>query len=135
MDQYSCQISLQQHICSSYCLRRSKIKERGCWCNKTCIHEKTIGQGDTPGYRLRDSLCIIHDPRGYMKLELPRNHPRIVQTSIFLLQGWRANVDIQLLLYNGSLETTSAENISQVSDYIILYICKGTETFIQEKIE
>ena len=114
-------------------MRRSKIKEKGRWCNKTCTNEKTPGQGDTPGYRLRDSLCIVHDARGYMKLELPHNHLRIVQTSMFLLQGWRANVDIQLLLYKGNLESTSAEDVSQVSDDIISYICKGTETSIQEK--
>ena len=77
---------------------------------------------------------IVKDPRGYSRLELPRNHPRVVQTSIFLLQGWRANVDIQLLLYDDVIHKTTASDISQVSDYIISYICKGTETSVQEKV-
>ena len=74
-DQYYCQISLQQHYCSSYCLKRSKINGKGCWCNKTCSHEKTPGCGDTPGFRIIDEPCVTNDLRGYMKLELPRNHP------------------------------------------------------------
>ena len=64
---------------------------------------------------------------------MPRNHPRIVQTSMFLVQGWRANVDIQYILYDDILAKTTASDISQVSDYIISYICKGTETSVQEK--
>ena len=132
-DQYYCQITLQQHYCSSYCLKRSKINGKGRWCNKTCSHEKTPGCGDTPGFRIIDEASVTNDLRGYMKLELPRNHPRIVQTSIFLLQGWRANVDIQLLLYEGDMQSTSTSEISQISDYIISYICKGTETSVQEK--
>ena len=73
-----------------------------------------------------DTAAVVNDIRGYIKLELPRNHPRIVQTSAFLLQGWRANVDIQLLLYEGDVASTSTSEISQISDYIISYICKGT---------
>ena len=66
-------------------------------------------------------------------MEIPRNNPRIVQTSMFLVQGWRANVDIQYILYDDILAKTTASDISQVSDYIISYICKGTETSVQEK--
>ena len=64
---------------------------------------------------------------------MPRNNPRIVQASMFLVQGWRANVDIQYSLYDDILAKTMASDISQVSDYIIPYICKGTETSVQEK--
>ena len=49
------------------------------------------------------------------------------------MQGWRANVDIQFLLYDGTLDKTSVAEISQISDYIISYVCKGTETSVQEK--
>ena len=49
------------------------------------------------------------------------------------MQGWCANVDIQFLLYDGTLDKTSVAEISQISDYIISYVCKGTETSVQEK--
>ena len=83
-DQYHCQTSLQQHICSSYCLKRSKIKQKGHWCNKTCTFEKTPGKGDTPGYPIIQTPVVIRDTRGYMRLDLPHNHPRIVQKYIFV---------------------------------------------------
>lgn len=134
LDQYQCQIQLQNHECSSYCLRKSIINKDVRWCNKTCSHEANPGKGDTPGFRIIKEPEIVKDPRGYCRLELPRNHPRIVQTSIFLLQGWRANVDIQLLLYDTTFDKTTASDVSKISDYIISYICKGTETSVQEKI-
>ena len=47
---------------------------------------------------------------------------------MFLVQGWRANVDIQLLLYNDDITKTTASDVAQISDYIISYICRGSET-------
>ena len=133
-DQYLCQMTLQYHECSSYCLQKSTTAKELRWCNKTCSHEKTSGQGDTSGYKIINKPVIIRDPRGYNKLELPRNHPRVIQTSMFLVQGWRANVDIQLLLYDDNITKTTASDVAQISDYIISYICKGTETSVQEKL-
>ena len=114
VDQFLCQTKLQYHECSSYCLQKSTIYKDTRWCNKTCSHEKTPGKGDTAGYKIIQKPEIVSDPRGYHRLELPRNHPRIVQTSMFLLREWRANVDIQFLVYEDELHNTTASEISHI---------------------
>ena len=54
---------------------------------------------NTPGFPLRDEPKLVHNLRGFDRLELPQNHNRIVATSKWLVQGWRANCDIQILLF------------------------------------
>jgi len=62
----------QNHSCSGYCLRCPKKKKKGTKqgsdtkrsCRSGAGEEATAGQGDTPGFELRDEPVIIHDPRG-----------------------------------------------------------------------
>ena len=88
---------------------------------------------DTPGFPLRTEPKLVHDLRGFDRLELPRNHRRIVATSRWLVQGWRANCDIQILLYECDPLHPSPEEIARVTDYIVAYACKGNETIVEEK--
>ena len=79
---------------------------------------------DTPGFPLRVEPKLVHNLRGFDRLELPRNNSRIVVSSRWLLHGWRANCDIQLLLYQCDPSEPNPEEIARVTDYIVAYCCK-----------
>ena len=57
----------------------------------------------------------------------------VVQTSIYLVRGWRANVDIQMLLHDSTDDELCSIDIAGVTDYVVGYICKGNESQIQQK--
>jgi hypothetical protein len=82
---------------------------------------------------LRSEAAIIHDVRGFYRLELPRKNPRTVQSSTWLVQGWRANCDIQILLYDCDPCNPDPEEIAKVTDYIVAYQCKGNDSFQKER--
>ena len=103
------------------------------WCNKTNSHEQTPGKGDTTGFPLRQHLIIEMDARGFKALKMKRNNHSVVQTSLFLLQGWRANVDIQFLICDQGIDKVTASDIARVTEFIVSQICKGTESMIKEK--
>ena len=65
---------------------------------------------------------------------MPRNHPQINQTSTTLIQTWRANCDIQLLIYKTDPDAPDLKEISRVTDYVVAYSCKGNAT-LREEIE
>ena len=94
--------------------------------------EETPNMCDTPGFPLRIEPKLVRDLRGFDRLELPRNNKRIVTTSKPLVQSWRANCDIQILLYEGNPAHPSPEEIARVTDYIVAYCCKGNESLIEE---
>ena len=88
---------------------------------------------DTPGFLIRVEPKLVRDLRGFDRLELPRNNRRIVASSRWLLQGWRANCDIQVLLYECDPLHPNPDEIARVTDYIVAYACKGNETVVEEK--
>jgi hypothetical protein len=71
--------------------------------------------------------------RGFDRLELPRNNQRTVQSSLCFVQSWRANCDIQILLYDSDPKCPNPEDIGRVTDYIVAHACKGNETIVQER--
>jgi hypothetical protein len=93
----------------------------------------TPGKGDTEGFTLRQDPAIVKDVRGFKRFDLPRNNSRTVQSSLLLLQGWRANCDIQLILYDADPDFPDPEEIAKVTDYIVAYACKGNESLTKEK--
>ena len=95
--------------------------------------EATPGKGDTPGFKVRSEPEIVSDPRGFDKLELPRNNERIVQSSLDLMCSWRANCDIQIILYECDPDSPDPTEIAKVSDYVVSYACKGNTTLEEEK--
>lgn len=97
--------------------------------------EQTFGVGNTPGFKLRDEAKIVQDLRGFKRIELPRNDNRVVQSSLWLAQGWRANCDIQILLYDSDPEFLDDADIAKVTDYIVAYACKGVESLWQERAQ
>lgn len=50
-----------------------------------------------------------------------------------LLQSWRGNCDIQILIYESSPDNIDIREISKVTDYVVAYSCKGNCTLREEK--
>ena len=115
--------------CSSYCMRNIKGKKNSRRiCRAGCGEEKTKNKCDTPGFVIREEPIIDYDHRGFFKLEMRRNHLRLVQTPLHILRGWRGNCDFKILLYSSNDGQPDAEEISKVTDYVVAYQCKGNET-------
>jgi hypothetical protein len=110
---------------------RKKAKNR--FCRVGFGEEKTPGKADTPGLPLRTQPALIKDRRGFMRLELPRNHPRVNQTPLDVLAAWRANCDMQLILYNSDPDHPDPEDVAKVTDYVVAYACKGNASLAEEK--
>ena len=134
----------QYHICTDYCMRkRRKVgqdesaqdKQRRV-CRSGCGIERTPGAADTPGFPACPRATIKTDQRG-TRLELPRpstqKQLRMVQSSIYLCQSWRANCDFQYMYYDTDPSFPDAEEIARVTDYVVAYACKGVETVQAEK--
>ena len=64
---------------------------------------------------------------------MPRNNKRLNQTSMDVLQSWRGNCDVQILIYDSNPETPNVKEISRVTDYVVAYSCKGNSTLEEEK--
>ena len=144
----------QMHACSNYCMRDPKKKQkkktqekngtRPCvnddaaqgkkrYCRFGCGTELTASKCDTPGFPLRSTSAIVRDPRGHNKLELKRNTKRMIQTSKSLVQAWRGNCDLQVLLYDSPVDDFDFSEIARITDYVVSYACKGNTTLQIEK--
>jgi len=133
VDEDNLLLSCQKHVCSTYCMRVNKTTKKRI-CRAGCGSEKTTNKCDTRGFIKRKQACLVHDYRGHTKLEIKRNTKKIIQSSMHLLQSWRANSDIQLILYESKdLKSPDPSEIAQVTDYIVSYQCKGNETQLSEK--
>ena len=146
--------TVQMHVCSSYCLRlhrtveekphpntekevkskRKKRKKRKRSCRFGSCEEETEGKGDTPGYKLQSEPTIERDFRrgGFQKFNCSRNTRRMNQTPMDLLQFWRANCDMQILIYDSDPNNPDPRDIAKVTDYIVAYTCKGNMTTAME---
>ena len=82
---------------------------------------------------MQTNADIVKDIRGFRRLELPRNNKRLTQSSTFLVQSWRANCDVQILLYETDPLHPDPSEIAKATDYIVAYACKGVETLHQER--
>ena len=51
-------------------------------------------------------------------LEMPRDHPPVVQHSRYQLQSWRANGDVSLILSNSAPDNPSTDDIITIIDYV-----------------
>ncbi|MEW8548278.1 MAG: hypothetical protein AB2693_32640, partial [Candidatus Thiodiazotropha sp.] len=85
-------IRINIHRCSDYCwvtARRGANQSK-----KVCRME--FGPKDNPGKVLRDHPAIVKDKNGSLRLEMARDHPTLVQHSMYHTQGWRANGESSL---------------------------------------
>jgi hypothetical protein len=129
----------QNHTCSGYCLRKQYGKKKGdtgyqCRvCRVGAGTEATAGEADTPGFELRDGPAIVSDKRGFQRLEVTRNHDRVVQSSLDMLRSWRGNCDFQIMIYDCDPNTPDPSEIARVTDYVVAYACKGNQRLLDEK--
>ena len=94
--------------------------------------ETTPGVFDTPGFKKREKAAIEIDFRHTKRLYLKRNHNRIVQSSTHMLQAWRGNCDIQILIYDSDPDTPNPADIARVTDYVVAYSSEGNKTLKEE---
>lgn len=125
--------AVQVHGCSNFCMKTSQSKNKDRCCKAGCGSETAKGKCDTPGFPLSASPEIKTDHRHAQKLYMPRNHKRINQTSMDLLQSWRGNCDVQLLVYNCDPKNPDVGEIARVTDYVVAYSCKGNCTYKEER--
>jgi hypothetical protein len=57
----------------------------------------------------------------------------MVQTSLFLSQVWRGNVDVNNLLYQLDPNNPNHEDIVSCTDYVVGYQMKGAQTLAIER--
>ena len=95
--------------------------------------EETLGACDTPGFPLSEHAEVKYDHKRTRKLFMPRNHRRVNQTSVNLLQSWRGNCDIQILIYDCDPRYPNIAEIARVTDYVVAYACKGNTTVKEER--
>ena len=65
-------------LCSVVSADGSLEKSTMNFCSKTQSFETYPGSKKASGYALNDKPSILHDARGFRKLELDRNHPTLV---------------------------------------------------------
>lgn len=87
---------------------------------------------DTPGFELSDQPKVQVDHKKCKKLHMPRNHTRVHQTSLDMLQSWRGNCDVQILIYDSDPRHPNISEIARVTDYVVAYSCKGNHTHLEE---
>ena len=127
---------LMTHQCNDYCLRIVSKKEKGKQCRMGFGQESKPGARDTPGMETQTEHSIEkRDGRKHHKLFMTRNNPRLTQCSELMLESWRANCDIQLLIYDSDPKNPDASEISEVTDYVVGYCCKGNTTHKNEKLQ
>ena len=111
------------HRCSDYCLRPPRNNKTG---EKSC--RMGFGTVENPGRPLITSPCFVQDRNNSLRLEMPRDHPMLVQHSQYHTQGWRANGDISLIIGTSDPSNPSVSDIMSVEKYICSYACKGNES-------
>ena len=77
------------HSCSDYCLRTLCHPELGLQ-PRECVCRMEFGSEFSPWKKLRNDPEIVEDHNGAPCLEMPRDHPRVVQHSRYQMLSWRA---------------------------------------------
>ena len=123
------------HVCNTYCL--GPVSPGGMTCRKCRFNygqESTPNKGDTPGRDLQERSSIVRDSKGVEHFFMPRLHSRtVVQHSRSLLQAWRANADVQLMIYRSNPDCPDVSEIENVCRYVVAYAGKRYKTTKQEK--
>ena len=86
-----------------------------------------FGTLSSPGKELRNKPAIVRDKNNFMRLEMPRDHPMLVQNSRLHTQGWRANGDISIKVSKSDPANPSIDEILAVEKYVTGYACKGNQ--------
>ena len=68
-----------------------------------------------------------------MFLRLKRDENKMKQTSISMLQSWRANCDVALIVYDNDPVKLNAGDIARISGYVVSYATKGNKSYQSER--
>jgi hypothetical protein len=126
------------HDCNDYCLGEvKKTRQDGQDICRKCRFgfgtEKHAGERDTEGKGLHEKAKIVKDHKGVEHFYMPRRYSeRINQHSRSLLQAWRANADVQLLIYRSDPNLPDVGEIESVCRYVVAYAGKRYKTCRQE---
>ena len=102
----------------------SDEKKNTYYCRMNCgILDNETNQ--TPGFPIQDVDTLNVDSIGIKRLALQRNSKRMNQSSFTALRSWRANCDVQLIIYDSDPEYPNLDEIAKISDYVVSYTCKG----------
>ncbi|EDO32927.1 predicted protein [Nematostella vectensis] len=111
------------HACSDYCLHTPRHDEPGIQPGeRVCRME--FGSEYHRGKPKREEPDIVADHNGADRLEMARDHPRVVQHSRYNLQSWRANCDLSVILSNSPPDNPSTDDIIAIVDYLCAYACQ-----------
>ena len=102
------------HVCSSkYCINNKKCK----------MHFGAVGDdGQTSGKECSNKPGLVGTKKR-TRLELSRDHPRMMQHMKWTLPIWRANTDMQLITM---MEVQKfRQGLLDIEDYLCSYMCKG----------
>jgi hypothetical protein len=112
------------------------ISKAKIFCRFGAGHKETVGKGDTPGFECNSKPTITLDGHGFTKHKVfksPMNTRILVQTSMFLTQVWRGNVDVKPFLYQSDPSNPDPEDIITCSEYLMGYQMKGYQTIAIER--
>ena len=114
---------LRTHICSDYCVGGRDECRFGF--GKQSELQSHAGLEGLYGAMMphADSKLFRHH-KGHWVLELPRNHPRVLQEAMGVVTLWGANMDIQSILTLTRPEDPDMD-VWSVVDYVVSYDCKG----------
>ena len=111
-----------------------KKEDRCRLCRNGCGTEETANGKDTPGFMQYEFDTIeVERARGLNFLRLRRNERRMKQTSTSMLQSWRANCDVSLIVYDTDPIKLNPNDIARVAGYIVSYTTKGNVSYQSEK--
>jgi hypothetical protein len=121
------------HKCNRYCLKSTKASTPQT-CRSHYGTKTEFGKLDTPVIELIEKARIYRDMKGISQFRMRRTQSVcLVQHSRSLLQGWRANCDIKLLLYCSNLNCPDISEIEDVCRYVVAYMGMRYNTSQEEK--
>lgn len=122
------------HKCNGYCMDTKNKKCTPRECRFDYGKESAYGEKDSEGKILRTFAAVVTDKKGVQKLQMKRTKSRkVVQLSKPMLQSWRANCDLQLLIYNSDPRSPDIAEIESVTRYVVAYAGKKHNTSKTER--
>ena len=134
---------LRCHTCSGYCvfaLKKQHGKVGGAPIRYKLVHHQCrFGYGELENLVTCEGVTgwfggkpyptfeakLVKQQKGHLALELPRNHPRILQQAMIHQWLWGANMDHSPIVSMDSADNPNSSAASAIACYVVAYECKG----------
>ncbi|GFH43542.1 hypothetical protein CTEN210_00015 [Chaetoceros tenuissimus] len=133
-----CQLcyDVHMHECSDYCLGPQTTNGTARTCRMGAGKEVIPNDHtSTPGFESPKETASIE--KDYKKdihiLKLKRNNSRLKKTSTSMLESWRANCDVSVIVYATDPNNIVPADIARINGYITSYCTKGNLSFQEER--